>query len=220
MSDKHKPMRSRSLPEQAPLFPLAGALLLPGGRLPLNIFEPRYLRMIDDALAGDRLIGMVQPRGGALIGNPPLYAVGCAGRIISFTETDDGRYLVTLSGRRRFRIIEELKVDTPYRQAVIDWTAFAVDGETDLSTELVDRARLVAAMHRYLDAEGLKTDWHLVDDAPTDALILSLAMGCPFAPNEKQALLEAETVADRAACLIALMEMSCAGDNGGEEPLQ
>lgn len=220
MSDKHKPMRGRPLPEQAPLFPLAGALLLPGGRLPLNIFEPRYLRMIDDALAGDRLIGMVQPRGGAAAGDPPLYAVGCAGRIISFAETDDGRYQIILSGRRRFRIVEELKIETPYRQAAVDWTAFDVDSETDFSTALVDRARLIAAMHRYLDAEGLKTDWRLVDDAPTDALVVSLAMGCPFAPNEKQALLEAETVADRAACLIALMEMSCAGDNGGEEPLQ
>lgn len=220
MSEKAKPMRGRALPARIPLFPLPGALLLPGGQLPLNIFEPRYLRMIDDALGGDRIIGMVQPRGCAVAGDPPLYAVGCAGRIISFVETDDGRYLVTLSGRKRFRIVEERGPGAPYREAEIDWAAFPVDSGNDLSTEIVDRERLVAAMRRYLDAEGLKTDWTLVGDAPTEALVVSLAMGCPFAPNEKQALLEAETIADRAACLVALMEMSCAGENGGDEKLQ
>lgn len=208
------------MPAHIPLFPLPGALLLPGGQLPLNIFEPRYLRMVDDALAEDRIIGMVQPRRDSLIGAPPLYNVGCAGRIISFVETDDGRYLITLSGQKRFRIIEEIDVKTPYRKAAIDWSAYPADSSADLSTELIDRERLLAAMHRYLDAEGLKTDWKLVGDAPTQALVVSLAMGCPFATNEKQALLEAETMAERADCLIALMEMSCAGENGGDEPLQ
>lgn len=204
--------RNRTLPERIPVFPLAGALLLPGGQLPLNIFEPRYLRMVDDALGGDRVIGMIQPRDGAMSDNAPLYAVGCAGRITSFSETDDGRYLITLNGHKRFRVKEEARADTPYRQALVDWSAFPADDLSDPSTDLVDRRRLVEAMRHYLQTEGLKTDWEVVDDAPTEALVCSLAMGCPFAPNEKQALLEAGTAAERADCLIALMEMSSAGD--------
>jgi hypothetical protein len=200
----------RAFPASIPLFPLPGALLLPGGQLPLNIFEPRYLRMIDEALAGGRIIGMIQPREDFSADAPPLYAVGCAGRITSFIETEDGRYLITLSGRRRFRIGEELQVSTPYRQAVVDWRAFAADDRQDTSAEFVDRERLIDAMRRYLEMEGLKTDWDAVNEAPTDALIVSLAMGCPFAANEKQALLEAETAKARADCLIALMEMSAA----------
>lgn len=220
MSEAERLARGRLLPKQIPLFPLAGALLLPGGQLPLNIFEPRYLRMVDDALAGARLIGMIQPRDGVMSGRPPLYAVGCAGRIRAFSETEDGRYLITLAGRRRFRLVEELNVDTPYRQAVVDWNAFSSDEGHDPSAEFIDRERLVRAMRRYLDAEGLKTDWKVVDDAPSEALVASLAMGCPFAPNEKQALLEAETTLARAECLVALMEMSNAGDDGPGAPLQ
>lgn len=213
--------RSRTLPSTLPLFPLPGALLLPGGQLPLNIFEPRYLRMVDDALAADRLIGMIQPRDGVDDDEePPLYGVGCAGRITQFAETDDGRYLITLTGRRRFRVTDELVVSSPYRQARIEWRAFDADDRTDPSGALVDRGRLIGAMRAYLDAEGLQTDWEAVDAAPTDALIASLAMGCPFAPNEKQALLEAETALARADCLIALMEMSAVGEAGGETRLQ
>lgn len=212
MTLDEKLARGRALPENIPLFPLAGALLLPGAQLPLNIFEPRYLRMVDDALGGARIIGMIQPRYDAGSGRPPLYTVGCAGRIASFVETDDGRYLITLAGRRRFRIVEELNVDTPYRQATVQWNAFACDGANDPSAAFVDRDRLIAAMRRYLDAEGLRTDWDVVDDAPTEALVASLAMGCPFAPNEKQALLEADTTAARADCLIALMEMAKADE--------
>lgn len=217
MSEQEGWRRGRGLPTEIPLFPLAGALLLPGGQLPLNIFEPRYLRMVDDALGGARIIGMIQPREAASAGAPPLYAVGCAGRITAFAETDDGRYLITLVGRRRFRLVEELDVDTPYRQARVDWSAFPDDGRADPSAEFVDRDRLIRAMRGYLDAEGLKTDWEVVHDAPTEALVASLAMGCPFAPNEKQALLEAKTMLARADCLIALMEMSIAGENGGED---
>lgn len=215
MTERTHSPHGRGLPQTIPLFPLAGAVLLPGGQLPLNIFEPRYLRMIDDTLGAERIIGMIQPRQDAG-GAPPLYAVGGAGRITTFSETDDGRYLVTLSGIRRFRVLEELEIDTPYRQARVDWTAFAADGAPDASAEFVDRERLVRAMRRYLEAEGMKTDWDSVKEAPTEALVGSLAMGCPFAPNEKQALLEAETTLDRAECLTTLMEMSGAGD-GGEE---
>ena len=207
------------LPEQLPLFPLPGALLLPGGQLPLNIFEPRYLRMVDDALAGTRLIGMIQPRNGVTEGAPPLYGVGCAGRLTGFNETEDGRYLITLTGIKRFRLAEELSVDTPYRQAHADFLAFPDDENADPTAEIVDRDRLEEAMRHYLNAEGLKTDWEAVEEAPTQALVSSLAMGCPFAPNEKQALLEADSTKARADCLIALMEMSNMGD-GGDTTLQ
>lgn len=211
--------RLKELPGQAPLFPLPGALLLPGAQMPLNIFEPRYLKMVDDALAGPRLIGMIQPRNGATSGAPPLYEAGCAGRITSFSETDDGRYLITLTGVRRFRVADELETGAPYRIAALDWSDFSVDAAEDPSAELVDRERLVAAMRRYLDGQGLKTDWEAVETAPTQALIDSLAMGCPFAPNEKQALLEAVSASERADCLIALMEMA-EGDAGDPTNLQ
>ncbi|MEO0399064.1 MAG: LON peptidase substrate-binding domain-containing protein [Pseudomonadota bacterium] len=223
--------RGAELPETTPLFPLAGALLLPGGQLPLNIFEPRYLRMVDDALGGARSIAMIQPRNGGADGGgadgggeagaeePLLYGVGCVGRITSFSETDDGRYLINLTGVSRFRLAEELSTDTPYRQARASYRAFPSDVGSDPSAELVDRARLERAMREYLDSEGLKTDWEAVEDAPTQGLVVSLAMGCPFAPNEKQALLEAEDTRARAECLIALMEMA-RGENTAETRLQ
>jgi Lon protease-like protein len=222
MSENERFLRGRVLPANVPLFPLPGVLLLPGGQLPLNIFEPRYLSMIDDALGFARLIGMVQPRGIGDGGKPPLYDIGCAGKITSFAETDDGRYLITLLGKKRFRILEELDVSTPYRRARVDWSVFPADAlNDDPTTERIDRARLEAAMRRYLESEGLRTDWDAVLEAPTDALVSSLAMGCPFAPSEQQALLEAENARDRAACLIALMEMSSAGEaGGGDKTLQ
>lgn len=207
------------LPEAMPIFPLTGALLLPGGQLPLNIFEPRYLRMIDDALSGARMIGMIQPRDAGDQDRPALYGVGCGGRLTGFNETEDGRYLITLTGIQRFRMVNELEADTPYRQAEIDFGSFKGDDEIDPSADLVDRPRLEQAMQHYLDAEGLKTDWDAVEEAPIQALVCSLAMGCPFAPNEKQALLEAPTTMERAECLIALMEMSQVGD-GGDGTLQ
>ena len=163
---------------------------------------------------------MIQPRDAADDDDPPLYQVGCAGRIRSFSETDDGRYLITLAGKRRFRIVEELEEDTPYRQAVVDWAPSGADESVDPSSAFINRERLVHAMKHYLDAEGLKTDWEVVGDAPSDALVVSLAMGCPFAANEKQALLEAETALARAECLIALMEMSSADAPQGDPTLQ
>ncbi|CAK9039352.1 AMP nucleosidase [Durusdinium trenchii] len=206
--------RDREWNEEAeiPLFPLSGALLLPGGQLPLNIFEPRYLRMVDDVLGGARMIGMIQPADDRDRDPSNLFSVGCAGRISSFVETGDGRYLVTLNGRRRFRVVQEISTDTPYRIAEADWQAFEIDAHPDPSGENVDREAFLQVMQNYLDAEGLQTDWEEASSASVDALVVSLAMGCPFAPNEKQALLEAQTVEERAACLIALMEMS-----GGDE---
>lgn len=220
MQEKSERHTQRSLPDVMPIFPLPGALLLPGGQLPLNIFEPRYLRMIDDALAGARTIGMIQPRDPAAASGPSnLYGVGCAGRLTGFNETEDGRYLITLTGIRRFNLGSELEVTTPYRQVAPDFGAFEDDSLIDVSADVVDRERLEEAMRCYLDSEGLKTDWEAVTDAPTDALVSSLAMGCPFAPNEKQALLEANNTQDRAECLIALMEMSD-GEDGSAAPLQ
>ena len=215
----HRNRPVATLPQALPLFPLSGALLLPGGQLPLNVFEPRYLRMVDDILGGERMIGMIQPRNGMDEEKPPLYGVGCAGRLVSFSETDEGRYLINLHGIQRFRLKEEVPVDTPYRIAEVDFGPFDKDIGSDSSASSVDRERLLSAMRDYLDSEGLKTDWDVVDDAPSQALVVSLAMGCPFAPNEKQALLEAEDTASRAECLIALMEMA-KSDSGEERRLQ
>jgi Lon protease-like protein len=206
-------VHGREQPAIIPLFPLSGCILLPKGQLPLNIFEPRYLRMIDDALAGARTIGMIQPRD-SVSGPPPLFDVGCAGRITAFSETGDGRYLITLTGLLRFRVAAEIESGTPYRNAEVDYAAFVSDADSDVTESAIDRERLFEAMRLYLDTENLSTDWEAASEAPTEALVNSLAMGCPFAPNEKQALLEAPTLADRTDCLVALMRMG--GDGGGD----
>lgn len=206
-------VHGREQPGVIPLFPLSGCILLPKGQLPLNVFEPRYLRMVDDALAGARTIGMIQPRE-AFAGPAPLFGVGCAGRITAFSETGDGRYLITLTGLLRFRVAAELRNETPYRMAEVDYASFMTDADADSTEAAIDRERLFDAMRIYLDTENLSTDWEAAAEAPTEALVNSLAMGCPFAPNEKQALLEATTLADRADCLIALMRMG--GGEGGD----
>src|SRR3954471_12345182 len=206
------------LPLVIPVFPLDGALLLPGGQLPLNIFEPRYLNMLDDAMSGERIIGMIQtlphitPKG-ADPHRPVLAPVGCAGRVTSFAETSDGRYLITLTGVCRFRAGDELPVRTPYRQMRVDFSPY----EPDLREEgpggtrtAADIDRLLAALRRYLDHRGLAIDWSDAESAPSDALINSLAMALPFDPMEKQALLEAETIFERKATLTALLEIDAA----------
>jgi Lon protease-like protein len=171
--------------------------------------------MIDDALAGVRMIGMAQPRASDDDdAPPPLYDVGCAGRIVAFAETGDGRYLITLAGQTRFRIRGETTRDEPYRLVEADYAPFASDRAPDLTADGVDREALFDAMRHYLDAEGVSADWDAAVEAPTDALVNSLAMGCPFAPNEKQALLEAATIGERARCLVALMRMSRGEQNG------
>lgn len=213
------PARLKAKPEALPLFPLSGALLLPGGQLPLNIFEPRYLAMVDAALAGDRLIGMVQPRDETNTEKPTLYDAGCAGRITSFAETADGRYLINLTGTHRFRLAEELAGDAPFRRVRPDWSAFGADDETDVTADAVDRDVLLAALKDYLYTEQLEIEWEKAAAAPIEALVVSLAMGCPFQPNEKQALLEAKTLAEQAGCLTALMALAGGGDDDGT-PLQ
>ncbi len=185
-----------SLPATIPIFPLSGVLLLPRGRLPLNIFEPRYLAMTKDALGGERLIGMVQPsepqddnRGGGQM-NPPVYPVGCAGRITAFAETDDGRYLITLTGVSRFRIREELPLLSGYRRVVADWAPFARDRD-ETAEPGFDRGRFARALKGYFAQRQISADWEAIEKAPGEHLLTSIAMLCPFAPNEKQALLEA-----------------------------
>lgn len=206
------------LPETIPVFPLPEALLLPRGRLPLNIFEPRYLAMFDDALkTPHRLIGMVQPADQAQ--PPALRRVGCAGRIVSFSETEDGRYLVVLGGVCRFAPAAELDGFTPYRRVQADWSRWARDlgkAETD---EAFDRPAFLALLKRYFTAAGLSTDWDSLKDADEEMLVNSLAMLCPFSGEEKQALLEAERLSDRRASLCALMEFAVASQ-GEDGPLQ
>ncbi len=200
------------LPSVIPVFPLAGALLLPRGQMPLNIFEPRYLAMIDDALAGDRIIGMIQPEDGASLisgAKPHLRAVGCAGRISGYSETDDGRYLITLTGVARFRILEEVASDTAYRLCRVTAEPFAGDfavhGEND-----VDRDGLISAFRAYLDAHELDADWDSVIKASNESLVNAIAMLSPYGPAEKQALLEAPDLKTRAETLVALSEISIA----------
>lgn len=197
------------LPASIPLFPLAGALLLPRSDLPLNIFEPRYLAMLRDVMGRDRIIGMVQPRNDAGA-TPPVHDIGCAGRVTAFAETDDGRFLITLHGVARFRLVEELICTTAYRQAKVDYAAFEDDLGPGMQACGVARGALMEALGRYLRLHGLAVERAALDQAPDEILVNSLAMICPFAPVEKQALLEAETVADRAGKMIALMHFACA----------
>jgi hypothetical protein len=198
-----------ALCETLPIFPLAGVLLLPRGRLPLNIFEPRYLAMTRDALAGDRLIGMVQPSNPQQppSGNPPVYPTGCAGRVTSFSETDDGRYLITLTGLCRFRIREELPLVSGYRRVAPQWDEFANDLRTPRQPGF-DRERLIRGLRAYFDRHQIKAEWEAMSSVPGDRLVTSIAMVCPFEPSEKQALLEAGDLDQRAELLTAIVEMA------------
>lgn len=206
------------LPDVLPIFPLPGALLLPGGQLPLNIFEPRYLNMILDAMGQGRVIGMIQPapvqgetpRDPDLRDDAAIYPVGCLGRIVSFSETGDGRFLITLLGQTRFRVAEELTSRNGYRRVRPDFGDFA--GDLDETADLAyDRDRLIAAAAGFFDARGLDADWSSIEDAPDTLLVTSLAMVCPFDLREKQALLECDGPAARAALLTDLLEMSARG---------
>ncbi|AID33406.1 ATP-dependent protease [Mesorhizobium sp. SEMIA 3007] len=205
---------AKDLPSTIPIFPLEGALLLPGGRMPLNIFEPRYLQMVDEAVAGSRLIGVIQPRlDGALRedGEPELCNVGCAGRIIAFSETGDGRYLISLQGVFRFRIAHELTVKTPFRQAKP--APFLADLDDDPAANEIDRPALLKAFRAYLQANDLEADWESVSRAENAMLVNALSMMAPYGPAEKQALLEAADLKTRAETLIAITEMALAREN-------
>jgi hypothetical protein len=206
--------KTADLPDTLPVFPLPGALLFPRWELPLNIFEPRYLNMLDDAIRGHRLIGMVQSMGGTRE-RPDIAGVGCAGRITSYAETDDGRYLVTLTGICRFAVKQELALTTPYRQVTAGWEAFAADLYPASEDGVPDRSELIRSLRTYVAAHGLQADWSAVEDAPMETLVHALAAGCPFPAPEKQALLEAGSLADRARTLMALMAMSASGGDDG-----
>jgi Lon protease-like protein len=205
------PGRYRSiddLPSTIGIFPLTGILLLPRAQLPLNVFEPRYLTLVEAALSGNRLIGMIQPtehEDKTL--KPALAAIGCAGRVTGFRETDDNRYLITLTGICRFRVAEEPIVDTPFRQVVADYAPFAGDLAEGSDGEF-PRERLLAALNDYLARRDLKADWRSVMNAPAETLVNALAMLCPFEPAEKQALLEAQGWPERVNTLLALLEMA------------
>jgi hypothetical protein len=200
------------LPSEIAVFPLSGAVLFPGADLPLNIFEPRYLNMVDDALSGERLIGMIQPALGA--STPSGFSsVGCIGRLTRFQETDDGRYLIVLTGICRFHVLRETTASTPYRTVAADVTRFAGDLRPEGGS--IDRARLLAALRGYIERYGASADWEAIKDAPDAGLVHALAAGCPFSPLEKQALLEAETLEERCSALIALLIMDRDSDGAG-----
>ncbi|MGD9537769.1 MAG: LON peptidase substrate-binding domain-containing protein [Alphaproteobacteria bacterium] len=201
--------RVEDLPTLIPIFPLPGALLLPRGKLPLNIFEPRYLEMTEAAMASHRLIGMVQPSdANAPLDRPEVYRTGCAGRIVRYAETEDGRYLITLAGIARFEIVAEPPLEGRlYRRAEVSFKRYAHDLESPGALRL-DRARLMPALRCYFQVQGLTADWQTIEKTPDDHLLTCLAMICPFKPNEKQALLEYPTDAERGEAIIALLEMA------------
>ncbi|MEM9181284.1 MAG: LON peptidase substrate-binding domain-containing protein [Pseudomonadota bacterium] len=209
----HETYRNLSdLPETIPVFPLSGVLLFPRWSLPLNIFEPRYLNMVDDVMSGSRLIGMIQSQGDDRA-HPSLAATGCAGRITSYSETDDGRYLISLTGICRFGIAAELEVETPYRLVRPDWQSFAHDLVSPPESSLPERLMLINSLKRYTQINSMEVDWEAVENAPMETLINALCAGCPFGTQEKQALLEASSVAERAQTLITLLDMDVPGDD-------
>ncbi len=214
------------LPEIIPVFPLAGALLLPRGQMPLNIFEPRYLAMVDDAFRdGHRLIGMIQPdvTHSQDQEKPVLFRVGCVGRITQLAESGDGRYILELTDITRFKVSDEMDVLTPYRQCKVDYFPFLDDFTARKGEEDVDREALLKVLTDFLKANNLKVDWEGVESAPNEALVNALAMMSPYGPAEKQAMLEAPDLKTRAEILIAVTEMDLArkrSSGSGEPPLQ
>lgn len=217
-------LKASDLPDTVPIFPLPGALLLPRARLPLHIFEPRYLAMLDHCLSTPhRLIGMIQPRAEPdRPGDPPrLHAIGCAGRLTAFSETEDGRYMITLTGVSRFRVLAEAGADTPFRQARIAWADFPRDIGPPEADPGLDRGAFLDLLRRYFITVELSTEWDSLRGAEDELLINALSMLCPFPPEERQALLEAPTLPDRRETLVMLMEFALRGQAGGaQEPVQ
>ncbi len=218
MSDNPFDPTFEELPATIPVFPLAGVLLLPRGKLPLNIFEPRYLNMTLDALgAPSRIIGMIQPSDAEPTGKAPeLFRVGCAGRITSFNESDDGRLLITLTGLCRFKVAEEVSIHRGYRRVHTDWAPFA-DDLTEERPATIDRERLLQGLRDFFKLQGITANWDAIEQSPDERLVTSLAMVCPFAAIEKLALLEAADTADRAAQMIAMIEMAVLGQSSDGE---
>ncbi|HSV28114.1 MAG TPA: LON peptidase substrate-binding domain-containing protein [Candidatus Omnitrophota bacterium] len=207
-----------NLPAVVPVFAVSGALLLPGARVPLTVFEPRYLAMTDDCLGAGRLFALVQPRADGKGTAPGLYDVGCLARIVAFGETGDGRYLITALGLNRFRVAGEAEGRSGYRRVQADYAPFAADGGPKADTA-IDRHRLVNAVATYLHRHGVKADLAKLDPADDGEVVTALAMAAPLSPEEKQALLEAPTIADRAQLMIAMFEMALLAEDGGHMPV-
>lgn len=211
----HAPL---ALPAILPIFPLPNVVLLPRARLPLHVFEPRYLAMVDDVLATQhRMIGMIQPSGDVekdVDNKSPVYGVGCAGRITSFAETEDGRLMIGLTGVCRFEIGVELKQKSPYRQVQPLWEKFLEDREEPGDVE-IDHARFAEALKPYFKSQSIEADWEAIENMEPEMLVSTLAMICPFASNEKQALLEAPDLKKRASMLLTLLEMAAAPSSDG-----
>lgn len=211
MGDFHP--SAEALPSEFAIFPLAGALLLPHGKLPLNIFEPRYLAMTEDALGSGRMLGMIQPdpRLPAVERGPALFRVGCLGRLSSFSETEDGRFLITLTGVVRFAVAEEIAMRRGYRRVRGDFSAYLYDLELPNYSLGDGRELLLGALRRYFARRGIDANWDAITAMPDDVLVITLCMVCPFEPIERQALLEAATDGERCRILLALLEMGAAG---------
>lgn len=204
------------LPDIIPIFPLPGALLLPRARLPLHLFEPRYLAMLDDVMKTDhRLIGMIQPNG-----DDRLHTIGCAGRVTAMSETEDGRYMITLSGMSRFRVRDEVQGFHPYRRCNVSWSGFEADLGPEEQDPTLDRAALMGLLNRFFEDRGLSTDWESMEGADPELLINSLSMLCPFEPEERQALLEAPSLTTRRETLITLIEYALHGGDDAERIMQ
>ena len=219
----NKPYRGPGdLPRVIPVFPLSGALLLPRGELPLNIFEPRYLGMIDDAIKGHRIIGLIQPENEAadMEKAPALQSIGCAGRLTQFAETGDDRYLITLTGISRFRMVEEISAVTPYRQCRVDFSAFESDFTPREGEEAVDRESVLRTLREFAEVNDVPVDWDSVREAPNEALVNALSMMSPYGPREKQALLEAPSLKIRAEVLVAITEFELARNKRDATRLQ
>jgi Lon protease-like protein len=213
-------MKPIDLPEVIPVFPLSGALLLPRGRLPLHIFEPRYLAMLEDCMKTPaRLIGMIQPRDSRGDGQR-LSAIGCAGRLTAFSETDDGRYMITLAGISRFRLRDEVQGFTPYRRFHVDWSPFTRDLRGAETDEGFDRDAFLDLLRRYLDDRKLGTDWSSLKDAEPEPLINALSMLLPLSSEDKQALLESPSLGQRRETLVTLIEFALRSGGASDEVLQ
>jgi Lon protease-like protein len=217
-----RPQSAADLPRSVPIFPLSGALLLPFSHRPLNIFEPRYIEMVDAALRGDRLIGLIQPEDTeeeSPRGRSPLQAIGCLGRLTHFEESGEGRYFIILEGVTRFRLAQELTVMTPFRQGAIDAEEFASDFERDFGEDRVDRTRFVKMMRDYAEFANIELNWEEIEQTGTADLVNFCCMVGPYGPAEKQVLLEAKTLEQRAETLIAMTEYEIARGGSGTAPL-
>jgi Lon protease-like protein len=222
MTTNHTYRDPDDLPNVVPVFPLPGALLLPRGQLPLNIFEPRYVAMIDDALKSHRIVGMIQPdpEASAAAVAPELCPVGCVGRLTQLAESGDGRYLVTLTGIARFRVVEEVTAMTAYRQCRVDFAPFIADFTPRIGEDEVDRDGVLRTLRDFAEVNNLQIDWQSINEAPNEALVNALSMMSPFGPKEKQALLEARDLKGRADVLVAITEVELARGKSGASPLQ